>query len=116
MTTFVETFSGQHDRERVLSDILRRRTGAPGTTLIAHVERGSLAVVGVHELPTPTPLLDDQHNFGGAHVGQLSEVLREVAHALVPERTWDGHRGGEMTGEYVNLTWPHLDGLMWPHL
>lgn len=71
--------------------------------MIAHVERGSLAVVGVHELPTPTPLLDDEHNFGGAHVGQLSEVLCEVAHALVPERTWNGRRWGEMTGELVTV-------------
>lgn len=103
MTTFVETFSGQHDRERVLSDILQLRPGVPGHTLIAHVMRGSLAVLGVHELATPIPLLDDDHNFGGAYVHELSTILCDVAHELVPERTWDGQRAGEITGELITV-------------
>lgn len=63
MTTFKETFTGREDRERVLTEILRQGQPVPGATMIAYVDRATLAVLDVRCLPTPDPIIDSEQYF-----------------------------------------------------
>lgn len=102
MTTFTETFTGHADRERVLTDILRQSPAVPGTTLIAHVDRATLAVLAVRAVPTPDPVFD-QSCFACKPIQQLSDLLRAVAQDSAPARTWTGHGWGDITGELITV-------------
>lgn len=102
MTTFTETFTGHEDRERVLTDILSQAPAAPGTTLVAHVDRATLEVIGVRVLPTAQPDLG-RDDFSDEYVHWLSRELCEVAQSLVPERTWTGTGWSPITGELVTV-------------
>lgn len=103
MTTFTETFTGGEDRARVLTEILRLGSAVPGTTLVAHVERATLAVLAVRSLPTPAPVFDDHDCFVAASIQRLSDELCDVAQGLAPTRTWTGRGWSAMTGELVTV-------------
>ena len=103
MTTFTETFTGREDRERVLTEILRQGPAVPGTTLIAHVDRTTVAVLSVRAVPTPDPVIDAEARFADGPIHRLSDVLRGVAEESAPERTWTGHGWSAMTGELITV-------------
>lgn len=100
---FKELFIDQRDRARVLAEILSKHPAVPGATLIAHVDRGTQAVIGVRSIQTLTPVLDADDCFQYEQIRQLSDTLCVVAQELVPQRTWDGRRAGPMTGELITV-------------
>jgi hypothetical protein len=103
MTTFIETFTGIEDRERVLTEILRLGPAAPGTTLIAHVDRATLEVLTVRSIPTPDPIMDADSCFAAELIQRLNAILRGVAEESVPQRTWTGRGWSAMTGELITV-------------
>ena len=104
--TYKELFTDQRDRARVLGEILRRYPVAPvrpGTTLIAHLDRATQAVLGVRSIRTPTPVLDANDCFQEAQFLRLSEELRAVAQDLVPRQIWDRRRKGPPKSELITV-------------
>ncbi|MBP8920490.1 MAG: hypothetical protein KBG85_12355 [Micropruina sp.] len=107
MSTFTEMFTGTDDRARVLTEILSRGPAVPGTTLVAHVDRATLAVLEVRSLPTQPAVFDKDGYFDDTSIYELSRVLCAVATDCVPERTWDGERNGPITGELITVVCRH---------
>lgn len=103
MTNLKETFTERADCQRVLSDILGKGDARAGTTLVAHVDRVTLQVLGVRQLRTPDPVMDADSYFGEGPIHQLSTALRGLAQELVPAPTWDGRRWSAPTGELVTV-------------
>lgn len=103
MTTFTDLFTGVDDRSAVLTEILRRGNPAPGTTLIAHVDRASHAVLDVRSVPTPLPVIDASATFSSGTIARLSDLLRQVARELAPQRSWAGSGWSPVTGELVTV-------------
>ncbi len=115
--TFKELFTDQRDRARVLAEILRSHPVSPvnpGTTLIAHVDRATQAVLGVRSIQTLTPVLDASDCFRYEQIQQLNDTLCMVAQALVPQRTWDGRQAGPITGELITVVCREGDPVITP--
>lgn len=102
MTDTGETFSGADDRGRVLSEILSHGPAVPDVTLVARVDRETLSVVEVRWLPTPAAMLVDDV-FDGDYIHQLNGLLRDLAVAMVPARTWTGDCWSRMTDELITV-------------
>lgn len=107
MSNSTELFTGTEDRVRVLTDILNHGPAVPGITLVAHVDRATLAVREVRSLPTLPAVVDEDDYFNDKAIQELSEVLRAVALDSVPARTWDGVRHGPITGELITVVCRH---------
>lgn len=98
------TFTGREDRERVLTEILRQGSAAPGTTtLIAHVDRVTQAVLAVRSMPTPDPIIDGRSHFAEAPILRLSAELRTMAQELAPQPTWTGKGWSAPTSELLTV-------------
>jgi hypothetical protein len=103
MKPFSKTFTGREDRERVLAEILSQGPAVPGTTLIAHVDRATLAVLAVRRLATPDPILHADSTFDDEAISWLSGALCTLAQDVVSRRTRTGNRWSPMTGELVTV-------------
>lgn len=104
MTTFTEMFTGREDRERVLTEILRQGSAAPGTTtLIAHVDRVTQAVLAVRSMPTPDPIIDGGSHFAEVPILRLSAELRTIAQELAPQPIWTGNGWSAPTSELLTV-------------
>ncbi len=103
MRTFAPTFTGNEDRARVLTEILRGRLAVSGVTLIALIDRSTHDVLAVRSLPTPEPVLDADGDFDGEFRCRLSADLREVACDLAPRRRWTGAQWSAITSELVTV-------------
>lgn len=114
MKPFTKTFTNREDRERVLTEILSQGPAVPGTTLIAYVDRATLAVLVVRSLPTPDPVVDDESAFSNEAILRLSGALCTVAQDTVPRRTRRGNRWGPIVGELVTVVCREGDAAITP--
>ncbi|MFT4225902.1 hypothetical protein [Micropruina sp.] len=107
MSNSTELFTGTEDRIRVLTEILTHGPAVLGVTLVAHVDRATLAVLEVRSLPTLPAVIDQNDYFDDEAIHELSQVLHAVAIDCVPARTWDGVRNGPITGELITVVCRH---------
>ena len=103
MTTFAPTFTGNRDRARVLTEILREGPAVSGVTLIALIDRTTHEVLSVRSMPTPEAVLDADGYFDGVRRSRLSGILHDVAKDLAPDRRWTGERWSAMTSELITV-------------
>lgn len=71
MSNSTELFTGTEDRVRVLTDILNHGPAVPGLTLVAHVDRATLAVLEVRSLPTLPAVIDQNDYFDDEAIHEL---------------------------------------------
>jgi hypothetical protein len=79
---------------------------SPGNTLVAYVDRATLSVDSVRSFPTPRPVLrpsDEGQVFDPKSIHELNDLLRSIAQAIAPPRTWTGNGWSAMTGELVTV-------------
>ncbi|KAB7745411.1 hypothetical protein GA707_05635 [Nostocoides sp. F2B08] len=77
------------DPAATLPVIIRQGRGRIGSTLVAHVDRETRALMGVRRLRTPEPRFTSESEHWGQVLSpsqDLSDLLGDIAHEMAPPR------------------------------